>query len=155
MNECLRLADQLHRAFFGGAWHGPSVKEALAGVKAETAAMKILPGAHTIWELTLHIHAWIVEAGATVRGKKYETLKDDKDWPPVIDSSSAAWDQTWTALEQAEQSLEDAVGRLPDEKLGEGDRSFYALLHGIVQHNAYHAGQIVLLKNTATRADGI
>jgi hypothetical protein len=153
MNECLRIADQLHRAFFAGAWHGPSVKEALAGVKTDTAAAKILPGAHSIWELAHHIHAWIVEADATLRGKKYETLKDDKDWPPVIDSSPAAWDQTLVALEQAEQSLEDAVRSLPAEKLGEGDRSFYGLLHGIVQHNIYHAGQIVLLKRLASRAD--
>jgi hypothetical protein len=34
----------------------------------------------------------------------------------------------------------------PPEKLGEGDRSYYHIAHGIVQHNLYHAGQIALLK---------
>jgi hypothetical protein len=151
MNECLRIVDQLHRVFFGGAWHGPAVKEALGGVNAEMAKARILPGSHSIWELVHHIRAWIAEADATVRGKEYESLKGDKDWPPIPDSSPAAWDRTMAALEQAELSLEDAIGSLPPDKLGEGDRSFYYLLHGICEHNTYHAGQIVLLKNFTTR----
>ena len=41
----------------------------------------------------------------------------------------------------------------PEARLDElvaGQRfNFYFLLHGIVQHNVYHAGQIVLLKRIA------
>src|SRR5260370_27807470 len=139
MNECLRIVDQLHRVFFGHAWHGPSVREALGSVGAETAAARIFPGSHSIWELVHHLRAWIGEADATVRGKQYETLKGDSDWPPVIDSSPAAWDQLLVAFEQSELSLEDAIRSLPPEQLGEGDRSFYYLLHGISEHHSYHA----------------
>jgi len=146
MNESLRIADQLHRAFFGQAWHGPSVKDALAGVAAESATARPFEGAHSIWELVHHLHAWIREADETIRGKKYESLKGDRDWPPVTHTSPAAWEQLQTALDQSEISLEDAVRGFPPEKLGEGERSYYALLIGTVQHNAYHAGQIVLLK---------
>jgi uncharacterized damage-inducible protein DinB len=40
---------------------------------------------------------------------------------------------------------------MPDEQLAEltgegGKYNFYFLLHGVVQHNLYHAGQIALLK---------
>jgi hypothetical protein len=146
MNEPLRLADQLHRVFHGSAWHGPAVRELLNGVTAGSAEARPLPGAHSIWELVHHLHAWIAEADATVRGKKYESLKGDRDWPPVTSATPEAWVQALAALERAEESLEEAVRGFPPEKLGEGDRSFYALLHGIVQHNAYHAGQIALLK---------
>ena len=146
MNECMRIVDQLHRVFFGGAWHGPSVKEVLADVSAETAAARTVPGTHSIWELAHHIRAWIAETDATVRGKVYESLKGDQDWPPVIDLSAEAWDQTLASLEQAELSLEEAIKSLSPDKLGEGDHSFHHLLHGIGEHNAYHAGQIVLLK---------
>lgn len=146
MNECLRIADQLHRAFFGGAWHGPSLKETLAGVTAEAAAGHPIPAAHSIWELAHHLNAWIDEATATVRGKTYESLKGDKDWPPVSDTSPGAWERTLATLEQSQNSLEEAVRSFPPEKLGEGDRSYYYLLHGIAQHNLYHAGQMALLK---------
>ncbi len=146
MNESIRIADQLHRAFFGGAWHGPAVKEVLNGVMAGTAAAHPLPSAHSIWELVHHLHAWIAEAEATVLGKKFETLKGDQDWPPVTSTSAGAWVEAMAALERAEESLEESVRAFPQEKLGEGDRSFYYLLHGIAQHNLYHAGQIALLK---------
>jgi hypothetical protein len=150
MNESLRIADQLHRSFFGGAWHGPSVKEALAGVDAASAAIHPLADAHSIWELTHHLRAWIVEADETTRGKKYESIKGDRDWPPVTDTSPQAWERALQTIEQAALSLEDAVRALPPEKLGEGDKSYYYLLHGIAQHNIYHAGQISLLKKPAS-----
>jgi uncharacterized damage-inducible protein DinB len=151
MNESERIADQLHRAFHEGAWHGPSVKQALEGVTAGTALAKPIPSAHSVWELVHHLTAWVTEADATVRGKPYESLKDEKDWPPVTEISSQAWEQALARLEQAEASLEESVRFFPPDKLGDGDRSCYYLVHGIVQHNLYHAGQIVLIKKEASR----
>src|SRR5713226_2034192 len=58
MSEIKRIGDQLKRAFEGKAWHGPSVSEVLAGVTAEQAAAHPLAGAHSIWEITLHIATW-------------------------------------------------------------------------------------------------
>ena len=149
MNESERIADQLHRAFHGKAWHGPAVKEALEGVSAGTALAKPFPDAHSIWELVHHLTAWIAEVDATVRGKPYESLQGDRDWPPVTEISSAAWEQSLVHLDKAQTSLEQAVRGFPPEQLGEGDRSSYTLLHAIAQHNIYHAGQIVLLKKAA------
>ena len=36
--------------------------------------------------------------------------------------------------------------RLRDTVMGERPYSIYTMLHGVVQHNLYHAGQIALLK---------
>jgi len=49
------IADQISRAFRGESWHGPSVREVLAGVSAEDAAAHPIPGAHSIWEIVLHL----------------------------------------------------------------------------------------------------
>lgn len=146
MNESERIADELHRAFYGPAWHGPCLKEALNGVSARAAQAHPLDGSHSIWELAAHLHAWIVEAGLTTRGKAYNSLQGDKDWPPVTATAAQDWEGLLANLERAEQSLEEAVRATPDEKLGSGEHSLYLLLHGISQHNAYHAGQIALLK---------
>ena len=146
MTESQRIADELHRSFFGGAWHGPCVLESLAGVGWEAAASHPMPSAHSIWELVHHLQAWIAEADATSRGKAYESLKGDRDWPPVTDVTPAAWERALISVERAELSLEDAVREIPEETLGEDEKSLYYLLHGIAQHNAYHAGQIALLK---------
>ena len=58
MTEVDRIRDQFRRAFEGEAWHGPSVLALLDGVTAQQAAAHPIPGAHSIWELTLHIAAW-------------------------------------------------------------------------------------------------
>ena len=63
MKELERIKDQFQRAFNGQAWHGPSLLSLLAGVTAEQAAAHPVPGAHSIWELTLHIAAWESEIG--------------------------------------------------------------------------------------------
>ena len=58
MSEIERMLDQLKRAFEGEAWHGPSVKEAIAGVTAAQAHARPLANAHSIWELVQHIAVW-------------------------------------------------------------------------------------------------
>ena len=58
MKEIERILDQLKRAYEGDAWHGPSVKEVLAGVTAEQAHARPPGNAHTIYELVPHIAVW-------------------------------------------------------------------------------------------------
>jgi uncharacterized damage-inducible protein DinB len=144
--ETKRLASQLRRSYEGQAWHGPSLRELLDGVTSEQAAAKPISGAHSIWELVLHVTAWEREALAVMEGKKYETLAGDNDWPPVQETWQAALD----GLGSASQALVAAIRAMPEEKLNESaggaEYNFYFLLHGVVQHNLYHAGQIAMLK---------
>jgi uncharacterized damage-inducible protein DinB len=152
MSETARLADQIRRAFDGEAWHGDSVVELLAGVKAAQAAAKPIPNAHSIWELLLHIAAW---DGAVLRrtGGTAVTLSDEENFPTVKDSSEAAWNKTIEAVKKAHDQLVKAVSAFPDSRLNEqvpgktqNYYNFYYMFSGIAQHEIYHAGQIALLK---------
>jgi len=150
MKEADRIADQLRRAMQGEAWHGPSLREILAGVTAAQAAARPIAAAHSIWDLVHHITAW---EGIVLRRLDGETVKDvssEIDWPPVSEPSEAAWQRALAALEAGNRRLCDAIAQLPDERLRERvpgkQDSFYLELHGIVQHDLYHAGQIALLK---------
>ena len=51
--ELERLELQIQRSFEGPAWHGPSVLEALQGLRAEGAQAYPIAGAHSVWELVL------------------------------------------------------------------------------------------------------
>jgi hypothetical protein len=53
--ELDRLDAQLEGSLAGGAWHGPSVLEALQDVTAEVAYAHPVAAAHSIWELVLHL----------------------------------------------------------------------------------------------------
>ncbi|MBA3806116.1 MAG: DinB family protein [Acidobacteria bacterium] len=149
MSEVKRIQDQLRRSFEGPAWHGPSIKELLAGVIAEQATAKPLAEAHSIWEIVLHIAAWEEAALRRLAGDRAE-LSTEEDWPPVPDTSEAAWRDTLELMEQNHLRLRDALAGLDDSRLPEpvvdGMSSVYGTLHGVIQHNLYHAGQIALLK---------
>lgn len=152
MSETARIADQLRRAFDGEAWHGDSVLEILSGVTAAQAAARPIAHAHTIWELTLHIAAW---DGAVLRrlGGAAVELSDGENFPRVADCSDAAWRSALAQLRRVHEQLIAAVAAFPDSRLDdivpgkEGSHyTFYYMLHGVVQHELYHAGQIALLK---------
>ena len=74
--------------------------------------------------------------------------------PAAPEPTASAWQQALDRLAQAQRDLESAVRQLTDDRLREkvlGDipYSIYTMLHGVAQHNLYHAGQIALLKKAA------
>ena len=150
MKETARIADQLERAYSGKAWHGPSLRSLLRGISAEQAAQRPIPGAHTIWELALHAAAWDGVACERILGGTRTSLPPDENFPAVTDTSEAAWKKALKELEQQHRALAAAIRKFPDakldRKLGGGDHSFYITMHGAVQHDLYHAGQIAVLK---------
>ena len=153
MSETARIADQFRRAFDGEAWHGPSVMALLEGVTAEQASARPIPGAHTIWELTQHIRAW---EGACLRRLNGDPaqLPDSEDWSDVNDHSEASWERTKQNLVETHNQLLQALASLDDSRLDQpiindpqiNSSSVYVTLHGGVQHDLYHAGQIAILK---------
>ena len=153
MREIDRILDQLKRSYDGEAWHGTALREILADVTAEQAAARPLPKAHTIWELVLHITAWENATRKALESIPID-VSDEENFPAILDTSEAAWRETLTTLEATHYVLREAIAHLTDDMLDTSaghfvpgrPYSFYYLLHGVIQHNLYHAGQIVLLK---------
>jgi uncharacterized damage-inducible protein DinB len=150
MSEIKRINDQLKRAFEGKAWHGPSVSEVLTGVTAGQAAAHPIAGAHSIWEITLHIATWERVGRARIEDSIPIDVSDEEDWPSVEDTSDDAWSSTLDELRRNHEALRAAIRQLDetrlDEIVPETQYSIYFLLHGVIQHDLYHAGQIALLK---------
>ncbi len=153
MTETHRINSQLKRAYQGEAWHGPSVRELLNGVTAEQAAARPIPNAHSIWELVNHIIAWEQITRRRLEGDPVKNPTNEMNFPPVNDSSETAWQTTLQALATSNQALRDAIKKIDDAKLEEivpeAIYSNYAMLHGVIQHDLYHAGQIALLKKAS------
>ena len=153
MNKSERIRHQLEIAYRGPAWHGPSLLENLDGVSASTAAAYPIATAHSIWETVNHIAAWIKAANRMIERNQYISLQGEEDWPPVDDTSETAWNRTIADLDRAHQDLSTVIEKLPENQLGKmipgRDYTFYVVLHGLVQHNVYHTGQIGLLRKSA------
>ena len=153
ITEVDRIRDQFRRAFDGEAWHGPAVLALLEGVTAAQAAAHPIPGAHSIWELTLHIAAWERACLRRLQGDPAQ-LSDEEDWRPIYDTSEQAWENTKQYLIDNHRALLETIARLDEARLNEPIivnsstpfSTVYVTLHGGVQHDLYHAGQIAMLK---------
>jgi uncharacterized damage-inducible protein DinB len=97
----------------------------------------------------MHIGVWMSAARRRLAGDPAK-LTPEQDWPPIDGGSPAAWKQTLAALEQEYNDLRSTVCSFPESSLEDqtpGKKHSQAfLLHGVIQHNLYHAGQIALLK---------
>jgi hypothetical protein len=155
-SECVRIAGQLTSAFTADPWHGPPLRELLTGLTAVQASNRPLPSAHTIWELVVHIELYVNVAFEALHGtpmpKWYGT---EKDWPPIADTTAAAWQATTDTLFRSAGRLALAIEGFTDERLRHTvpgrDYDFYYLFHGIVQHSLYHAGQIAMLRRAVLK----
>jgi uncharacterized damage-inducible protein DinB len=148
-SEITNLLDELKKIHEGNAWHGPALREILAGVTAEQAAARPIPNAHTIWELILHITAWENVFFRRLEGESSEA-PEEGDFPPVERTDSVAWEQSLAKLESTHERLMKTISSLSDsvltQKVAGKDYSVGFLLRGIAMHHVYHAGQIALLK---------
>ena len=154
------LRSVLRRSYDGQSWHGPSLADVLGGVDAAAAIARPIAGGHTIWELTHHLAAWTREVARRLRGAA-------PGWPPEGDfpapgdvpaaPDDAAWARLRDALTSARAEVLDALAAFPEERLHErmeptpgtdpsARPSFAGTIIGLAEHNAYHGGQIMLLR---------
>lgn len=150
------LLDDIRHAHNGAPWHGSSRAAILADVTLEEALVRPAPGAHSIFELVLHMTAWTREVARRVRSAVARE-PEMGDWPRVPGHDARAWTGALEDLEAAHREIVSAlaafdVDRL-DERLGEArdpalgtGMTFGTMLRGVVQHDAYHSGQIAIIK---------
>lgn len=149
-SELRRIEDQLKRALEGDAWHGPAVLETLQGVTAAQAHAHPITGAHSIWEVVLHLSATYGIVLRRIRGDG-RPIRAEEDWPLVPPAMDANWQEAVGALRRVNAELRDAVRAFPAARLDQPlvpdpPYTAYTQFIGITQHDLYHAGQISLLK---------
>jgi len=143
------LLHMLDRSFDGTGWHGPTLVGATRGMDEDAASWRPAPDAHNAWEYVVHAAYWTYrvlrhvaeeppahfdEAGSNffARPADGRTLADDLD-----------------RLRDWHHRLVEAVEAFDPERLDEtayDDYSFGDAIAGIAAHDAYHAGQIRLLR---------
>lgn len=154
--EVDQISSELRDGDHGEPWHGLSRAAILADITAKEASLRPPGGVHSIWELVLHMDAWTQEVTRRLGGAAPE-LPQQGDWPAIPEPTDAEWqsarhglDETHAALITAmkaapDMDLDAMVGATHDAPLGTGI-SVRATLHGLAQHDAYHCGQIAILK---------
>lgn len=139
------LAARILREGYGpGAWHGPDLRAAIAGVAAKTAFRRPSPGRHNIAEIAVH-HAFYVRSvierlGGTPAAFPFA----GEDWFALDNERTMAWDAIVALLDSFQSELAALVST--QSKSGKSADEQMDLILGITCHAVYHAGQIQLVK---------
>jgi hypothetical protein len=143
--EVRLLLDALDEAFDKRSWHGPNLRGSIRGVTAKQAAWRPKPGAHNIWELTLHAAYWKYIVRRRINGDKRGSfvLPGSNFFPRPGETTEAAWHADVAILAIEHIKLRDMVANLPAARL---DKTNSHLIRGAAAHDLYHAGQIRLLR---------
>ncbi|MES1243601.1 MAG: DinB family protein [Acidobacteriota bacterium] len=148
------LAELLRKGHSSNPWHGPATADLLAGVSPSMAVAKPVADGHSVWEIVLHMTGWQREVARRLGGAT-PGLPDEGDWPVPPEATQEAWDQAKAALRESLEELAGAVAGLSEQdletRIGTSSRPLGTgvtraeTVIGMLQHNAYHSGQIALL----------
>ena len=131
-------------------WHGPSLADLLGDVPHADAAARPIQAGHSIWELVLHLASWTEIVRQRLAATEPPPPTPEQDWPPVRDTSAEAWRAAIQRLKDAHRDLAGDVADLSDDALkarvAGKDHPVVVMLHGLIEHDAYHGGQIAVLK---------
>lgn len=147
--EVQNIRRMMVKVFEGSAWHGPAIMDIIGDISAERAFRKF-ENIHSIAELTAHMATWKQFAVARLRGNDQFEITTLTDWKTFSNHSEKTWNDIRQQLVENQNALVQELDRISDLKLTDlvynRPYDFYTLLHGVIQHDIYHGGQISLLK---------
>ncbi|MFN7117665.1 MAG: DinB family protein [Saprospiraceae bacterium] len=149
ITETYRITELLRRTFDGEPWYGPSVMDTLSDVTLEET-LNQLPDSHTVAELVEHMIAWRTFAIKRLQGDTEFDVNQEASFVKISAMTSELWRDMLQRLQQTQEALLQILSQISDEKLAQivagRDYTFDRLLHGVIHHDIYHSGQIVLLR---------
>ena len=149
MKLTTQIAKHLREVYFGGNWTYSNLKDHLADVTWQQATTQVY-SFNTIATLVFHMNYYIDAVLKVFQGEPLNAKdKYSFDHPPI--HSQEDWEKmlekTWTDAE----NFANLIEKLPEDQLWEilSEKkygNYYRNIHGIIEHNHYHLGQIVLIK---------
>ena len=146
--EIERITRMLEKTFDKFPWYGQSIMDVLKGVSETEANHKIGP-THSIIELILHMVSWRTFTAHRLMGNNDFEVGEEANFPRPGSLKEAV-----LKLQVSQGELIKAVKQFPEARLGEivpsrtQKYTYYTLLHGIMQHDIYHLGQIQLIRKS-------
>jgi uncharacterized damage-inducible protein DinB len=148
MKETQRITKLFEDLYDGDPWIDVTILGVLKNVSAQQAAKKIAPGRNSIWQIVNHIISWRENVLLRVQGNVINTPNNNY-FIEIADISETAWQQSLERLQNSQQqwiAFLKHFNELGFDKIYPTNKmSYFEHIHGIIQHDAYHLGQIVLL----------
>lgn len=147
-SEISRIITMLQNAYDGASWHGSSIMEILNDITPDQA-FHSSKHIHRICELVQHIIAWRIFAIMRIEGDTQYEVSQNENWKEFKTMDEHTWDEIKQDLDDCQQKLINALQKVNDDRLNEEVEGkaydYYTLVHGVIQHDLYHLGEIALL----------
>jgi len=152
-DELIRIIDLLNTTYEGEeAWHGPSLVEVLRGVTPDMAGRKLTPNTHSIAELVFHLTSWRIFCVKKMQGDpEFDIKTPEKNFGSLPQMDDFEWEALQMELSLSQEELVNELDKRDDDEFLEDivpgrDYTYYDMLHGVIHHDTYHAGQISFIK---------
>ncbi len=154
--ETARILNLLNTIYEGEEpWHGPSVVEVLSGITPKLAQARLSNNTHSIAEIVYHMTTWRIFAVRKLQGDAdFDVLDKEKNWKTFSYFDDFEWEALQMELSLSQDELVNALEGMPDDSYLETtvagrEYNFYSLIHGLINHDIYHSGQVSIIKKGA------
>ena len=151
MKETERIIKMFDDLYQGHPWLDVTFMDTLKNMPAEQAAKKLHPGWNSVWEVLNHLISWRLAILERIEGHEVKS-PENNFFSPVTDQSDSAWNKTLKNLEDSQNKWVNYLRDFSTDRFDQvpDSRPFtrYELIHGILQHDAYHLGQIRILSKS-------
>ncbi|MEO6404718.1 MAG: DinB family protein [Ferruginibacter sp.] len=148
MKETHRISKLFSSLYDGHPWIYVNIYKTFQSINAKQASQKLFTGGNSIWQIIDHLLKWRQNIYERVHGMIVESPADNyfteitdtsgKSWNKLLKDFAASQEQWLHFIQTADESLLEKIDPL-------NEFSFYEFIQGIIQHDAYHLGQISML----------
>jgi uncharacterized damage-inducible protein DinB len=133
------LLEQLHSTHDKAEWFVPA-NTAVEGLSAEQASWTDGKGNHSVGQLVAHLIYWDRRSLQKFKGEPEDKYSGNNDDTFKFDPKQ--WNESVKQLDAVMTDWEKAVESADDAKL----KDWYSTVAHIGAHNAYHIGEIVMVR---------
>ncbi len=148
MKETKRIISLFEKLYEGNPWIDVNIAQTLHSISSQQASVRILDKSNSIWEIVNHMISWRLNVLKRIGGRVIKT-PDNNYFQPVTDKSDSAWLKTVEKFKDTEEKwiemLKHFKAKYFSNTYSKNGLTYYEHIHGIIQHDAYHLGQIRLI----------
>lgn len=144
------LLEQFTICFDKNGWF-VAIRNAVDELTAEQAGWKPNDAENSIWETLEHLTFYNYAYVERFKGVDYQYPVDDNDATFVAGSTDDEWDAAVAKFNAVMNEWRDLIAAAEESKFSEpvsktNQASWATLISNVNAHNAYHAGQILLIR---------
>lgn len=148
MSETKRIQKLFNDLYHGSPWIDVTINGTLETITAQQASARPVANSNSIWEIVNHIISWRLNVLQRVQGKVIETPSHNY-FTTIKDTTDAEWANTLQELKDSHQKWVSFLNTFNEKDFEKiypiNEMTYYEHIHGIIQHDAYHLGQVTLL----------